>query len=82
MQRQMLMRESAEQIPHLTHTVMFVSSARQRWRQILTCQWGKEDGDQAQKDIGRAHLGCSRFLVDVKSLQSRITKLEVSLCCR
>jgi hypothetical protein len=54
------MRESAEQMPHLTQTVMTVSLSFTRYKndggQNHTCKRREEDGDQAEEDIRRAHL--------------------------
>jgi hypothetical protein len=70
MQRQILMRESAEQMPHLTQTVLSVSLPFARHkndrRQSHTCERREEDGEQAEEDIRRAHLGFKfevRFVV-------------------
>lgn len=61
MQRQMLMSESAEQMPHLTQTVTGVSMSLvyevRQGAKGRTCERREEDGDQAQEDIRRAHLG-------------------------
>lgn len=55
------MRESAEQMPHLTQTVLSVSLPFARHkndrRQSHTCERREEDSDQAEEDIRRAHLG-------------------------
>lgn len=59
------MRESALQIPHLTQTeskelanVVFDAQwcMRHGWRR-LTRQWGEEDGEESEEDVGGAH-GC------------------------
>jgi hypothetical protein len=67
------MRESAEQMPHLTQTVMSVSLSFTRHKndggQSYTCERREEDGDQAEKDIRRAHLG---FVVLDSSGSSRL----------
>jgi hypothetical protein len=63
MQRQILMRESAEQMPHLTQTVVSVSLPFARHKddggegESHTCERREEDGEQAEEDIRRAHLG-------------------------
>lgn len=64
------MRESAEQIPHLTQTVVVVSTyfagRKKDLGQSLTSEGREEDRDQAQEDIRRAHLG---FLFEVRIVE-------------
>jgi hypothetical protein len=56
------MRESAEQMPHLTQTVVSVSLPFARHKddggegESHTCERREEDGEQAEEDIRRAHL--------------------------
>ena len=49
------MRESALQRPHFTQTKLALAMMRDRETGGLTGQWGEENGEDAEEDVGRAH---------------------------
>lgn len=49
------MRESALQRPHFTQTKLTLAMMRDRETGGLTGQWGEENGEESEEEVGGTH---------------------------